>query len=121
MCFEFALVIEYIAQALVAPSYPQFSACLVNPAIFYKVCSGFHAEDFVFQSGPAGTFRETTQNVVDFHSLQEQVDEVLPPAGTDSRTRATIEKDSPSFGRFTELDGWSKILWKCLSLISNTR
>ena len=56
-----------------------------------------------------------TQNVVDFHSLQEQVDEVLPPAGTDSRTRAVIEKDSPSFGRFTELDGWSKILWKCLS------
>ena len=36
--------------------------------------------------------------------------EDLPPAGTDSRARATTQKASPSSGRFTELDG-------CLTII----
>ena len=35
--------------------------------------------------------------------------EVLPPAGTDSRTRALTQKASPRSGRFTEVDGCSTI------------
>ena len=37
--------------------------------------------------------------------------EDLPPAGTDSRTRAIMHKASPRSGRFTEVDGCSTIFF----------
>ena len=37
--------------------------------------------------------------------------EVLPPGGTDSRTRAVIQKASPSSRRFTEVVGCSTIFF----------
>ena len=70
-----APVTEYIAQAHVAPSYPQFSFGLVNPR-FSPTCvevptpkvtssSQAHQEHLVVG--------DTAQNGVEFHSVQEQV------------------------------------------------